>query len=237
MLICSAFMLLATISFAQTWSASSEAEVIEAINKLNKIYSDANQMNVKITIESYKGHASKTPVESSVGFYKVSGDLMNSESMGILTVENKSAKIVVDKKSKIIGVYQKQKSNKSSVTGMDKNSLALAKSYLKRKNGSNTIFKITAKEGLKIEKVEFEIDASGFLIRTTNYFAQRLAWEDENGNEKKNKAKLSVKYNLISKKVSASSLSTMAKYVRFSGDQVLKSKAYSTFQISDFRVK
>lgn len=169
------FLVLALTSQTKNdWTKAEKAEIIAAYQKACDWFVRNNSYSFNLNYTSYKDHLSKEIIESSNGYYKRSSNKFVSHIMGIKTIQNSTARIVIDSSDKLIaitdpGSLNPTLANTEQLTEMLNN----VKGLKKRVSNEGVTYKIDFLKNSLFDSYEFSVDKSGLLDKLVYFYSEQ----------------------------------------------------------------
>jgi hypothetical protein len=185
-------------NFAQNGNGWEKIEITDFENNTKHVadfYNGLTKFSINITHASYKGHSSLVAHEKMSGYFKRDGKNYKSSMMGILTIQNEKAKIVIDTMGKTILVAHPDSFEPSDVVSLEyiqgKKNL---KSTTKKTEDKSVRYKLEYKTG-RYSACEILLSNEGSINEIVFLFREsfRVNPSDENSEMASPKAIISYK--------------------------------------------
>ncbi len=232
--LCIFFLLGIVPAYGQTVSKSDMKAVLIGINKA---YADNKAYSMDVKHSSYAGHESAVPVETQSGKYVKSGLNYYSNLLGIETIQNGEAKLVVAKNERYMLLSDKDKL-KNMVVDQDylNHVLDQAESIKKTALGKQVKYIIKLKSG-ELESYTITVNENNFITELGIFYRKERQWKNKQGQVTKGKPKLLVSYSNIKLNPSINKERfSFNKYLRVSGKTYKPSSAFVNYNFTDTRL-
>lgn len=227
-------------SFPSAWMNITSEEMLKFFEQQNKILRETVSYSVQVEHASYEDHATITPHENSVGYFKKDGSNYHSFLLGVHTIQNSKIKVVIDSSGKKIMVSDPDKSFEQNIfQEQNMQQITLWKSYKKRNENTGTAYRVEYKDGCALEAVEWLINQENILGKFTMYYSVFDWKENWKAKPVKYRPRLEIKFLNFKKGVKFKYTEEFdeKKYVSFDGKKYLPSKEFSEYRLFDARVK
>lgn len=211
-------------------------EMMKVISKIEEAYKKYDSYSMDVQHRSYVGDKTGTPFETSKGYYIKSKNFMESDLLGVHTIQNDKFTLTVNPNMRmgILSDNQKQEA-------IDPESI---KAYLedvenieKTKQGNVYEYTFSYKDGAPLEYFKFKLDSKFFIKRITYLYATEMSQGKADGSVLKGKPKVEIIYsNILTSGVKDIS-GVMNQYLQANGKSYRLIGKYANYDFSDNRIK
>jgi hypothetical protein len=232
------------ISQAQVgaWEVATKNEIISSYQKTWTWFTNTLNYAFRVKYTSYKDYLSKEIIESSEGYYKRLGNKYKTEAIGIKTVQNEKARIIIDTLDRIITVLNPGKLNPALTDAKDLElMLDNVRALKKRKIGKNVCYRIDFIKNELYEAYEFTINEKGLLESLVYYYSEQIEEDDGDGQylsplKTKVKPRLEVLFTNYQAPVTIAESEFQDKSIVLNDKHKINLlDKYKTFQLKDYR--
>ncbi len=239
--------MLCNIFVAQTtsaWQIVSKEEIVSSYKNICNWFINTSNYAFDMKYTSYKGHSSSDIIENSNGYYKRSGKKYATEVVGIKTIQNEKARIIIDTNDQVIAI-----SNPSSLSPNIQSSEDLIKllenvKSLKKKNlGKLTTYRIEFKKNELYEAYEFSVNDKSLLEKLTYYYAEQTEKDyGDDFSKKPSETKMKPRLEIIFSNYQVPAIVKDSDFndksiVIASNNKVELLEKYKVYQLKDYRIK
>ncbi|MDQ3110963.1 MAG: hypothetical protein M3R17_13805 [Bacteroidota bacterium] len=211
----------------------------EDFMKVNRNYSAATELGMKIHFALFSDYNGTTPFEVQDGSYLKKGTNFYSDLMGIKTIQNSETRLTVNENDKTIIVSDPLKSSKNpSEVNLDS---ILSKC-------SDVVF-TDAGQGEKLYRLRFDktsffefdiidirIGSDSYIKKLILYYREAVSLDETNSGLKKEKPRLEITYNSITTSpVIEQDQFSEKKYIAGSGKKTSLLPAFATYRLLNLK--
>lgn len=225
------------ISPDQSWEKTDIADFEKNTKQAADFYKGLTKFSVNITHASYKGNTTTVAHEKVNGYFKRDGKNYKSSMMGILTIQNEKAKIVIDTTGKTILIASPDSFESSDIVSLEaiqaKKDL---KTTSKKTEGKSTRYKLEYTSG-KYSTCELLLDEEGAIKEIVFLFRDKYRMNPNDEKSEMVSPKAVISYTDLKKNpVINPSEFAISNYVDLSEKETpVGVKSYKEYRIVDTR--
>jgi hypothetical protein len=210
----------------------SKEEVIGFLQKVLQFYNKSTEYTVQTKMLAFEDYISKTPTDTSIGFFSRKDHCISSLAIGLKTIQDETIKITVDTVQKIILLSSPDMHFSTSAQQLQYSiDQAIKIEYIPSKNKDNLIFYYA--DGSEYSKVKISIEATGFI---SEYFLF-YAIQDYTSEEPKTVKPRAEVYFYDFKSKATSDICNLDAYIQKINSKIDLSPAYTSYTLMDTRFK
>lgn len=229
-------IVLLTVGFRVQAESVSVDEMVEVISKMEQAYKKYDSYSMDIQHRSYVGDQTATPYETANGFYIKNKEFIESNILGVHTLQNTDLMLVVNPDIQIGILYNAQKQEVVKAEDL-RTYLTGVASIEKTKVGGLYEYTFKYGENSSIEYFKFRLDSQNFLRRVSYLYTREQSQEKEDGTILKGKPKVEIIYSNILTKGVKNISGTMNQYLKSEGSSYKLIGKYANYEFSDNRIK
>ena len=189
------FLLVAQLTFGQSWQKIEPAQLDEAFKEMTQAYQSENY-RFETRHQSFKGYHSETPHDDLSGFFVKSGSRYHASILGTEIYQDARSKLIIAHQHKEIQLHRPDRVGEEFMA-LAADFPELYKEITMLSRGDLREYRITYEEKAQLEQMHFTLNEQGFLKEMELYLRNPVTWQDEQGITRHTRPKVRITFEQL----------------------------------------